>query len=245
MEKKPIKFTEEEVTQINNLRIEASGIFTQLGQISLERKRRKEQTRAREKKEAALELKQMLILKENNIFEKCILNSKNDLVKSKNINIEKEYQEPEPPEPLEQKQEVEQEEPVEPEPEPEAKELVEPESNDLVNEVTETDENAESNVSNNEIVEERDELNEVEELIENKEPIEFEIDLENLGGDVLNLKKKNDIYYEMYREALKRAKSSKDLALTQFLEAKRIKNTYMLEDLDDSDLEEDSINSDE
>ena len=192
-----------------------------------------------------IELKQMLILKENNIFEKCILNSKNDLVKSKNINIEKEYQEPEPPEPLEQKQEVEQEEPVEPEPEPEAKELVEPESNDLVNEVTETDENAESNVSNNEIVEERDELNEVEELIENKEPIEFEIDLENLGGDVLNLKKKNDIYYEMYREALKRAKSSKDLALTQFLEAKRIKNTYMLEDLDDSDLEEDSINSDE
>jgi len=47
----------------------------------------------------------------------------------------------------------------------------------------------------------------------------------------------------MYREALKRAKAAKDLALSGFLEAKRIKNTYMLEDIDDiddSDIEEDS-----
>lgn len=173
-----------------------------------------------------LELKQMLILKENNIFEKCILNSKNDLVKTKNTNIEKEYQEHEP---------------VKPEAE-EPEELEEPESNDLVNNVIEEEKNTDLNVSNNEPDEQIDEL---EELIENKEPIEFEINLENLEGDVLNLKKKNDIYYGMYREALKRAKVSKDLALTQFLEAKRIKNTYMLEDLDDSDLEEDSINSDE
>ena len=37
---KEIKFTKEEVAQINDLRIEVSGIFTKLGQISLERSKR-------------------------------------------------------------------------------------------------------------------------------------------------------------------------------------------------------------
>jgi len=40
MAKKETKFTEEEVKEINDLRIEVSGIFTQLGQISLERTKR-------------------------------------------------------------------------------------------------------------------------------------------------------------------------------------------------------------
>jgi hypothetical protein len=38
-----IKFTEEEVKQINDLRINASQIFTQLGQISIEKDRRNKQ----------------------------------------------------------------------------------------------------------------------------------------------------------------------------------------------------------
>lgn len=37
---KKIKFTDEEIRQINDLRLEVSGIFTQLGQISIEKKRR-------------------------------------------------------------------------------------------------------------------------------------------------------------------------------------------------------------
>lgn len=40
---KEIKFTTEEVEQINNLRIQASQIFTQLGQISIEKDRRHKQ----------------------------------------------------------------------------------------------------------------------------------------------------------------------------------------------------------
>ena len=48
-----------------------------------------------------------------------------------------------------------------------------------------------------------------------------------------------------YREALKKAKVAKELALTNYLEAKRIKNTYMLTELnDDSDMD-DSIFSDD
>ena len=49
----------------------------------------------------------------------------------------------------------------------------------------------------------------------------------------------------MYREALQKAKMAKSLALTNYLEAKRIKNTYMLTDLsDDSDMD-DSIHSED
>jgi hypothetical protein len=39
----------------------------------------------------------------------------------------------------------------------------------------------------------------------------------------------------MYREARRKAKKARDLALSSYLEAKRIKNTYMLNDIEDSD----------
>jgi hypothetical protein len=77
----------------------------------------------------------------------------------------------------------------------------------------------------------------------NKDDIE-EVDfgLEQLSSeDTIQIKRRNDVYYEMYREARKKAKIAKDLALSSYLEAKRIKNTYMLNDIvdsDSSDLEE-------
>lgn len=40
MSKKTIKFTEEEIKSINDLRIEVSGVFAQLGQLSIERVKR-------------------------------------------------------------------------------------------------------------------------------------------------------------------------------------------------------------
>jgi hypothetical protein len=39
----------------------------------------------------------------------------------------------------------------------------------------------------------------------------------------------------MYKEAMKKAKIAKDLALSSYLEAKRIKNIYMLDDLTDDE----------
>jgi len=46
---KTIKFTKKETQEINDLRIEVSGIFTQLGQIVLEKKKRLEELEATEK----------------------------------------------------------------------------------------------------------------------------------------------------------------------------------------------------
>jgi hypothetical protein len=70
---------------------------------------------------------------------------------------------------------------------------------------------------------------------------EVEFDLAELPEeDSIQIKKRNDVYYEMYREARRKAKIARDLALSSYLEVKRIKNTYMLDDIkdsDDSDLE--------
>ena len=59
--------------------------------------------------------------------------------------------------------------------------------------------------------------------------------VEITDNETFQIKKRNDVYYEMYREARKKAKIARDLALSSYLEAKRIKNTYMLDDIKDSD----------
>lgn len=70
------------------------------------------------------------------------------------------------------------------------------------------------------------------------EPVEVELDLAKIEENPVHLKNKNDIYYEKYKEAKKKAKEAKIIALTNYLEAKRIKTTYLEElDLSDSDSE--------
>lgn len=69
---------------------------------------------------------------------------------------------------------------------------------------------------------------------EELEEINFTLDKIN-EDDTFKIKDKNNVYYEMYKEAKKKAKIARDLALSSILEAKRIKNTYMLEDVTSSD----------
>jgi hypothetical protein len=70
---------------------------------------------------------------------------------------------------------------------------------------------------------------------------EIELDLEQIPEtDSFQIKHRNDIYYKIYLEAKQKAKLAKDLALSAYLEVKRIKNAYMLEDSDESDMEAES-----
>ena len=63
--------------------------------------------------------------------------------------------------------------------------------------------------------------------------LEFTVDLEKLESDEsISIKPQNDIYYERYREAQKRARIAKNLALQAYLEAKEIKNQYHLDDIE-------------
>lgn len=100
-------------------------------------------------------------------------------------------------------------------------------------------ENTESNSSSLEVEEEEIDVKENETSDELKE---FDItDISTLES--ITLKKPNQVYYELYKEARRKAKAAKKEAILAFLEAKNIKKTYMLETLDDS--ESDSDNEDD
>ena len=79
----------------------------------------------------------------------------------------------------------------------------------------------------------------VEEPLSELQEFEFNDD-ELASSETMQLKEKTEVYYELYREARRKAKLAKSLALSSFLEAKRIKNLYMLDDIDsdESDMDE-------
>jgi hypothetical protein len=58
--------------------------------------------------------------------------------------------------------------------------------------------------------------------------------------DSIILKKPNQVYFELYKEARKKAKQAKKNAILAYLEAKNIKKTYMIENINDSDSEFDA-----
>ncbi len=80
-----------------------------------------------------------------------------------------------------------------------------------------------------------EELN-IEELNDPKELLEVDLDV-NLENNLesITLKKPNQVYFELYKEARNKAKLAKKSAIIAYLEAKNIKKTYMIENLNDSD----------
>lgn len=62
-----------------------------------------------------------------------------------------------------------------------------------------------------------------------------EIQSVEVDNDVINLKKPNQVYFDIYKQAIKKAKEAKKTAILAYLEAKNIKQTYMLENINDSD----------
>jgi hypothetical protein len=71
-----------------------------------------------------------------------------------------------------------------------------------------------------------DDINELSEF-------DINIDLENVES--IQLKKPNQVYFELYKEARNKAKLAKKNAILAYLEAKNIKKTYMIENMNDSD----------
>ena len=68
---------------------------------------------------------------------------------------------------------------------------------------------------------------------------EFELNEINLeipsDLESIQLKKPNEVYLEIYREVKKRAKAAKKKAIEAYLEAKRIKSLYLLDEIESSD----------
>uniref|UniRef100_A0A6C0KEI1 Uncharacterized protein n=1 Tax=viral metagenome TaxID=1070528 RepID=A0A6C0KEI1_9ZZZZ len=111
----------------------------------------------------------------------------------------------------------------------------------------------------NEIQEFNNEINEVnlDSLEKDIEPQEEQQDIEPQNNeleevdltfdekDAITLKKPNEIYLDIYRQAREKAKKAKQEAIKAYLEAKRIKELYMLEIIDSSEDEVDSESSEE
>jgi hypothetical protein len=184
-----------------------------------------------------LEVKQMMVLKPNNLFEKCIIAPSKKYaisVSNENVKLGAEAE-------VDAEVEVEAEETIVVATEETAH--VEPFSSETSDDNLKPDESGPANFTGENIVIDTTESNlvippQLENIVNNEpnqlEEVSFTLD-ELKDTDTMQLKKRNDVYYEMYREARRKAKIAKDLALSSYLEAKRIKNTYMLEDIDDSD----------
>jgi len=87
----------------------------------------------------------------------------------------------------------------------------------------------------------------IEDLSEDPNTLK-EVDLStSLENDLesFTLKKPNQVYYEIYKTAREKAKNAKKEAILAFLEAKNIKRTYMLDDIDESDDEDEDLNFNE
>lgn len=118
--------------------------------------------------------------------------------------------------------------------------------------VVETDK---TNEPKNEIQEFNNEISEVnldnlEKDIESTEEETQKDELEEVNltfdeKDAITLKKPNEIYLDIYRQAREKAKKAKQDAIKAYLEAKRIKELYMLEIVDSSEDEVDSDSSEE
>jgi len=181
-----------------------------------------------------VELKQMLVVEPEKLFEKCIIATGN--VRSQpeqKVNV---MQPDKPVEPIKEESntvaddivqiqqeehlEVNKIEELEPEPEPEPEPEQEPEPDPVVEVV--------SDIVPIEILDADFPLEDITESKTEKEP-------------PLKLKSRNDVYYKLYREMRQRAKEAKRESLANYLEAKRIKNTYLLEDLSESESDEDDL----
>lgn len=81
-------------------------------------------------------------------------------------------------------------------------------------------------LSNDPVIEESKDLKEVE--------LNFGVEQQN-NLETMTLKKPNQVYYELYKEARQKAKIAKKMAIIAYLEAKNIKKSYMIENLNESD----------
>ena len=75
---------------------------------------------------------------------------------------------------------------------------------------------------------------------------EITLDVPEEQGETVKIKNPNEAYYEMYKEAKRKAKIARDLALASYLSAKQIKYNYLsgesFSDDDEMDAEEKELN---
>jgi hypothetical protein len=73
----------------------------------------------------------------------------------------------------------------------------------------------------------------------NNECLEIKFDHESINEkETVKIRERNDIYYQIYYEAISRAKDARCLAIKAYIEAKHIKNVYKLDDILEDDIQD-------
>jgi hypothetical protein len=199
-----------------------------------------------------IELKQVMVLDNEPIFENCLIKSNkkpleqtsleemkeisnpdsnlkgiivtesiitNDLVEQTSSEVEKK------PEEKEEKEEIKTTENL-----ANLDNLEEMEALDLLQDENKQEENISLNIDFEDLM---------EDIQENNDEALKEIDNDDLNlekpDEFITLKKPNEVYFNLYKEARNKAKQAKKSAILAYLEAKNIKKTYMLENINDSD----------
>lgn len=200
-----------------------------------------------------ISLRQLMVIKKKELFKRCLIRMKNDSESMENQEELNTVKESEDQNNItigdEEVQSLENENKLE----------------EVENEQLDTDlqsENIDLSIAPSENLEEEkqdDKLNQVdsedsqtqntlEEEISNSTPTvePVEVSLEDLTienqEDNLTLKRPNEVYYNMWKEARQKARQAKQEALAAYLEAKKIKENYMLEGINSDSDEEDIEN---
>jgi hypothetical protein len=130
-------------------------------------------------------------------------------------------------------------------------ELYDNSNNELIdvsnNELIDVSNNESIDVSNNEFIDISNIDFDNYDLDENEELVNFtneNLNINNQSDEIFKIKTRDAIYLEIYKKARKKAKEIRNNAIAAFLEAKKIKIKYNLEDISDSDESDESDKND-
>lgn len=205
-----------------------------------------------------ISLKQTMIIQEKNLLSNCLIKRSNPLERN---NIKQEQEQETVFEKIDTKINNNQLDETEKEIEIDESEKTEEGDNLVLKQEQQSSQDQESILKNNEseidnkinlITEEgnieEDLEDDLEEDFTEQENSNNKYNLEEVSIDIddseqsINLKKPNEVYIEIWKEARQKAKRARKAAIEAYLEAKSIKNTYMLNEINnDSDDEFDDI----
>jgi len=211
-----------------------------------------------------ISLKQIMVIQEKNILNNCLIkrnnlnqdnkiktNNNSILVDNEKINDEQNVDEQNVDEQNVDEQNVDEQNVDEQnENDLELNEKIKDEEN--LENLENFDNNNNNNNNNNEIDNDdnidNDENDKIDEIDDNVEILDNTYNLEEVDincndeDQLINLKKPNEVYHEIWKEARKKAKMARKAAINAYLDAKNIKATYMLNEINnDSDDEFDEI----
>ena len=177
-----------------------------------------------------IEIKQMMILTPHAIFEHCIIKGrkpnteiiKEVLVNKEEYSVDNKVDKEEDDNKEEEKEEDNNKEEYKVDKEEDADDNKEDNKEEDAGD-NKDDNNADNKEDNNTMCnnDEQDMTSEI---------LEIDIDIEDIDqNENIQLRNRNDVYYEMYMVAKQKAEEARNLAISSYLEVKRIKDLYLIE----------------